>query len=379
MQGVEIMNKCRTCGTEFDGNFCPNCGRKWQETLVCANCGAKIAPDVNFCPTCGTPVSLQSPAPTASPTMNAAQPSEGMALKTVLQKAARFMPDLLLLLFSLAAFLFYCAPVAVMPGGELLGEKIPSESYGNLYQLIKPLDGNIFVPFLILPIVTAVSALFAAICLILSKKHYVFVVIRYLFWLFFIIFASVVIAKVNQTDEGMGLIKAGSCFILILVFSIVFAFISIILDPFRRKTSQQVSVSLTIVNADFSGKIAARAYADRTDLYSVKINKGIKRIGREAFRDCLKLNYVSVGSDVVMIEDNVFLGCVSLIQINFPASLKEIGWYALCNCINLEKIVFDGTQEQWEKVHKGNMWDEESGQYIVVCKDGVLQKQRPEQ
>ena len=42
--------KCRKCGTEYQGNFCPNCGTK--KGLVCAKCGTEY--EGNFCPNCGT-------------------------------------------------------------------------------------------------------------------------------------------------------------------------------------------------------------------------------------------------------------------------------------------------------------------------------------
>lgn len=360
------MKKCSFCGTEFEGNFCPNCGEKWQEVLVCTHCGANIVSGAKFCTECGSPIY-----PDMSDTN---QSTKDPLIKTLIRRIAQFLPDLLLLLFSLASFLFYLAPVAVMPGGEFLGEKIPSQSYGNLYQFIK-LNGEIFVPFLILIIITAFSAVFSAICLFSSKKRLFCSVIRYFLYLFFIIFASVMIITVKKTDEGSGLIQAGSCFILILVFAILFCAISLVIEPFKEKNYKPASLCLTISKSD-SEIISAYAYAERKDLYSVKIGNGIKRIEREAFRDCIELCSVSVGADMTVIEDNAFLGCVSLRQINFPVSLREIGWYALCNCINLEKIIYSGTQEQWEHLSKGDMWDDKSGEYIIVCNDGVLQKRR---
>ena len=373
------MNKCRICGTEFEGNFCPNCGKRWQDTLVCVHCGAKIVDGAKYCTECGSPIDLGLSAPSAESSIGQSmdQSDEESAVKIFLRKAARFVPDLLLLLLSLAAFLFYLAPVAVMPGGEFFGEKIPSQSYGNVYNFIKT-NGEILAPCLVLLIITAISAVFSAVCLFSSKRRLVCIVIRYLFYLFFAVVAIIVIITVNNTDGGKGLIKPGSCFILILVFAILFCAISLALEPFREKNRPFASVDLTISKSD-SEKIAARAYAERTDLYSVKIDKGIKRIGREAFCNCPGLCFISVGADVSMIEDNAFFGCVALKQIDFPVSLRQIGWYALCNCINLEKIVFHGTQEQWKHIYKGNMWDDETGEYIIVCNDGVLQKQRLEE
>ncbi len=47
------MHKCPKCGTEFSGNFCPECGEKWQEEKTCPQCGAKLSGGVRFCNECG--------------------------------------------------------------------------------------------------------------------------------------------------------------------------------------------------------------------------------------------------------------------------------------------------------------------------------------
>lgn len=41
--------KCRKCGTEYEGNFCPYCSTK--RALVCTECGTEYEDD--FCPNCG--------------------------------------------------------------------------------------------------------------------------------------------------------------------------------------------------------------------------------------------------------------------------------------------------------------------------------------
>lgn len=47
------MKKCLNCGTEFEGQFCPECGSKWQEEKICPNCGSKLEANVKFCNNCG--------------------------------------------------------------------------------------------------------------------------------------------------------------------------------------------------------------------------------------------------------------------------------------------------------------------------------------
>lgn len=374
------MIRCRSCGTEFDGNFCPNCGKKRQETYFCSHCGARLVENWKFCTECGFPTDSDSPILHTKP-MSDKKRSRELPVKSIFQKIALIMPDLFLLLFSLASFFFFLAPIAVMPGGEILGEKIPAESFGNLYQLIKPSEEGTLSPLIIFPIVAAVSALFAAYNLFFSQKHPVRIVIRYLFFLFFIVYASVIIAIINATDEGMGLMAVGNCCILILSFSVTFFVFSLAFDLYLlfnppEKDSVAASICLSPSQSETSDEISDNAYSERDDLYSVKIEKGYRSIGKEAFRDCLRLCSVSVGEGLTFIADNAFLGCVSLKEIVLPASLREIGWYALCNCIALEKIEFNGTTEQWKHISKGGMWDDQSGEYRVICSDGILQKEQ---
>ena len=47
------MHKCFKCGTEFEGDFCPECDTQWQEQKQCPKCNATLAWDVKFCSNCG--------------------------------------------------------------------------------------------------------------------------------------------------------------------------------------------------------------------------------------------------------------------------------------------------------------------------------------
>ena len=47
------MHKCKNCGKEFDGKFCPECGEKFVAKDACPKCGAHHEPNAKFCSECG--------------------------------------------------------------------------------------------------------------------------------------------------------------------------------------------------------------------------------------------------------------------------------------------------------------------------------------
>lgn len=59
------MHKCKNCGKEFDGNFCPECGEKFVENAVCPKCGAKTEADDKFCSVCGEKLAAVTGQPAA--------------------------------------------------------------------------------------------------------------------------------------------------------------------------------------------------------------------------------------------------------------------------------------------------------------------------
>ena len=47
------MHTCTDCGAEFEGNFCPECGAKRVDVVLCPRCFSEIKTAANYCTACG--------------------------------------------------------------------------------------------------------------------------------------------------------------------------------------------------------------------------------------------------------------------------------------------------------------------------------------
>lgn len=80
----------------------------------------------------------------------------------------------------------------------------------------------------------------------------------------------------------------------------------------------------------------------RSQINSVKIEKGITSIGALGFMNCSSLNSVSIPDTVTIVERCAFEGCSALGSVELPASVAAIGTDAFKNCSQLRTIkVYD--------------------------------------
>ncbi len=74
------------------------------------------------------------------------------------------------------------------------------------------------------------------------------------------------------------------------------------------------------------------------------------------------------------LSESAFYNCSSLTNIIIPDSITSISWQAFYGCSSLTSITFNGTKEQWKAVEKDDMWNNETGNYVVHCSDGDIAK-----
>lgn len=200
------MPKCKNCGQEFEGNFCPGCGMKYGE----------------------------------EPLKYAAVGNGGAGTLTKVYSALGFVPAALLALFAVLLFAFFAAPVAVM-GGEGASVEL-----GNAYALngegLSQIDG-LKVALVILIVSAPVGVLCAAAALFatVSRYHRTVGVIRRVTLSQILSFAGGIITyvlalvagvllvnKISAFDQGLGLFKAGLCPVLVIAFAAAFVALTVV-------------------------------------------------------------------------------------------------------------------------------------------------------
>lgn len=91
------MKKCSNCGTEYEGNCCPNCGTWSEEERTCPRCGNKMKAGANFCSNCGFTF---GGAPDNKPQKNG-----GSSFKEKMAKVGRWMKKHLFIVIPIAVVL----------------------------------------------------------------------------------------------------------------------------------------------------------------------------------------------------------------------------------------------------------------------------------
>ena len=81
---------------------------------------------------------------------------------------------------------------------------------------------------------------------------------------------------------------------------------------------------------------------------------------------------IKFDNSVTYIGNTAFIGS-SLTSITIGESVTSIGGYAFAGCETLTSITYEGTQEQWNAISKGDDWNINVPATVVNCTDGDVE------
>lgn len=110
----------------------------------------------------------------------------------------------------------------------------------------------------------------------------------------------------------------------------------------------------------------------------VIIPEGVTEISNNMFEQCTAFKSVTLPDGLLKIGDEAFHYCSNLKEVVIPDSVTEIGSLAFSICYGMKTITYKGTKSQWEAITKADDWDKFSGEYVVQCEDGKLDKEGKE-
>ena len=128
-------------------------------------------------------------------------------------------------------------------------------------------------------------------------------------------------------------------------------------------------------NVDFSGvkHVSAFCFFD-SEIGDVVLPDSIVTIGRDAFAFCDNITSFVFSSNLGTIPESVLDYCENLTEITIPKSVTKIESEAFSYCSALSIVNYLGTEAEFKLIEKGKNWDLRTGNYTVVCSDGVLDK-----
>ena len=85
-------------------------------------------------------------------------------------------------------------------------------------------------------------------------------------------------------------------------------------------------------------EISDNAFKGNINLRKIVVGNYVKRIGKNAFANCKRLQNVTMGSSVTVIDDKAFVKCTSLKKIMIPGQIAKIGKKAFFGAKKLKTV-----------------------------------------
>ncbi len=101
--------------------------------------------------------------------------------------------------------------------------------------------------------------------------------------------------------------------------------------------------------------VPARTFIDNTELESVTLHSGIRKIGILAFSGTSSLVSVDIPYGIREISEGCFMKS-GLRSIYLPRTIDRIASSAFSSCFSLERIFYDGTEDDFRRISFGRNW-----------------------
>lgn len=150
-----------------------------------------------------------------------------------------------------------------------------------------------------------------------------------------------------------------------------------------------VNLESVIMHVDSVVNIENKAFYGCSSLETVVFSNTLIEIGEYAFYDCDSLEELTLVDNIELVERYAFAGCDKLKTVEFNISYKKFALdRTFVNCTSLRIINYNGTVEDWNEmrryyevirdengaVKKYVFWDDNTGDYTVICTDGTIAK-----
>ena len=102
--------------------------------------------------------------------------------------------------------------------------------------------------------------------------------------------------------------------------------------------------------------ISSRIFMDSGNLESVEIGDNISSLGVLSFAGCVKLRSITIPRRVRNIPEGCFMRS-GLRTVYLPHSIEYIGSSAFASCYYLERIFYDGGEDDFRRIHFKANWN----------------------
>ncbi len=113
-------------------------------------------------------------------------------------------------------------------------------------------------------------------------------------------------------------------------------------------------VSLTqLIIPDSVEEIGNNAFYGCSSLVEIKLPANLKVIEQSLFKQCQNITEITIPNGVVKIEESAFYNCKSLSTIYIPISVTEIQKNTFGGCGNLTDVYYEGSKTEWNELVSG--------------------------